>query len=213
MAQTYSLDKQPTPQEAENLVKRHSSGFNFQETKQPTTPLDDKSLKLATFSLQRYLKEKDFAVEFLERGGLASLCDIIQNSSGNTLAYALNSFLSLMEHNMGWETLDPALAINMVHILVTQPLSTIARPATVILERLCANESEVFGYPTLHQAMQDEPDFIKVLVDRLLSPEYLLSTASLSLLIAMLRHVTVEHQTQLVDAFEHSAMKKNVLVS
>ncbi|KAG1449537.1 hypothetical protein G6F56_008613 [Rhizopus delemar] len=211
MAQTYSLDKQPTPQEAENLVKRHSSGFNFQETKQPTTPLDDKSLKLATFSLQRYLKEKDFAVEFLERGGLASLCDIIQNSSGNTLAYALNSFLSLMEHNMGWETLDPALAINMVHILVTQPLSTIARPATVILERLCANESEVFGYPTLHQAMQDEPDFIKVLVDRLLSPEYLLSTASLSLLIAMLRHVTVEHQTQLVDAFEHSAMKKNVL--
>ncbi|CAO3703335.1 unnamed protein product [Rhizopus stolonifer] len=116
-----------------------------------------------------------------------------------------------MEHNMGWETLEPALAVNMVHILVTQPLSTIARPATVILERLCANGSEVFGYPTLHQAMQDEPDFIEVLVDRLLSPEYLLSTASLSLLIALLRHVTVEHQTQLVDAFEHSAMKKNVL--
>lgn len=60
MAQIYDLDKQPTPQEAEYLVKRLSSSFGLSEnTNQPLTPLDDKSLKIATFSLQRYLKVKD----------------------------------------------------------------------------------------------------------------------------------------------------------
>jgi hypothetical protein len=60
MAQIYDLDKQPSPQEAEYLVKRLSSGFCLSEnTNQPLTPLDDKSLKIATFSLQRYLKVKD----------------------------------------------------------------------------------------------------------------------------------------------------------
>ncbi len=60
MAQIYDLDKQPSPQEAEYLVKRLSSSFCLSEnTNQPLTPLDDKSLKIATFSLQRYLKVKD----------------------------------------------------------------------------------------------------------------------------------------------------------
>jgi hypothetical protein len=59
MAKVYDLDKQPTPQEAEYVVKRLSSSFNFLDnTNQPMTPLDDKSLKIATFSLQKYLKVK-----------------------------------------------------------------------------------------------------------------------------------------------------------
>lgn len=59
MAQAYDLDKQPSPQEAEYLVKRLSSGFSLSEyTNQPLTPMDDKSLKITTFSLQRYLKVK-----------------------------------------------------------------------------------------------------------------------------------------------------------
>lgn len=59
MAKVYDLDKQPTPQEAEYVVKRLSSTFNFLDnTNQPMTPLDDKSLKIATFSLQKYLKVK-----------------------------------------------------------------------------------------------------------------------------------------------------------
>ncbi|KAG1374208.1 hypothetical protein G6F61_009526 [Rhizopus arrhizus] len=225
MAQIYDLDKQPSPQEAEYLVKRLSSSFCLSEnTNQPLTPLDDKSLKIATFSLQRYLKEKDFATEFLERGGLESLCDIIKNSSGNTLAYALNSFLSLMEHNTGWESLDDEFVANIAHIVVNQPLSTVARPATAILEKLvCANESNsegggeaqpainCFGYPTIHRAMKREPELIKILVERLLSPEYLLSTSSLSLLIAMLKHVTDEYRSKLTGAFESSKLKKNVL--
>ncbi|CAO3699362.1 unnamed protein product [Rhizopus microsporus] len=126
-----------------------------------------------------------------------------------------------MEHNSGWETLDDDFVAIITHIVVTQPLSTIARPAIAILEKLvCANKNtegetkpaiDCFGYPTIHRAMQREPDLIKTLVERLLSPEYLLSTASLSLLIAMLRHVTDEYRSELSNTFEKSNLKKNVL--
>lgn len=127
-----------------------------------------------------------------------------------------------MEHNSGWETLEDDFVAIITHIVVTQPLSTIARPAIAILEKLvCANKNtegetkpaiDCFGYPTIHRAMQREPDLIKTLVERLLSPEYLLSTASLSLLIAMLRHVTDEYRSELSNTFEKSNLKKNVLV-
>ncbi|OAC98192.1 hypothetical protein MUCCIDRAFT_117120, partial [Mucor lusitanicus CBS 277.49] len=181
------------------------------------TPKDDKSLKIATFSLQGYLKEKDFATEFLERGGLDSLCDIVNTSSGNTLAYALNSFLSLMEHNTGWESLDDDFVAHIAHIVVTEQLATIARPAIAILLKLvCANESSTsvitcYGYPTLHKAIEKEPELIKTLVDRLLSPEYLLSITSMSLLTAMLKYVTDEYRSVLSSAYDRSNLKKHVL--
>ncbi|KAI8374804.1 ELMO/CED-12 family-domain-containing protein [Blakeslea trispora] len=218
MAQPYDLEAKPTAQEA---VKRISSGFNLSENAgQPTTLKDDKSLKIATFSLQSYLKEKDFATEFLERGGLPSLCDIIMNSTGNTLAYALNSFLSLMEHNTGWEELDNDFVTRIVNIVVTEQLATIARPAVAILLKLvCANEQNnqddihirCYGYNTIHDAMEKEPTLITILVDRLLSQEYLLSTTSMSLLTAMLRYVTDEYRSALSNSYDSSNLKKNVL--
>lgn len=164
------------------------------------------------------MQEKDFATEFLERGGLDSLCDIVNTSSGNTLAYALNSFLSLMEHNTGWESLDDEFIAHIAHIVVTEQLATIARPAIAILLKLvCANESSTsvitcYGYPTLHKAIEKEPELIKTLVDRLLSPEYLLSITSMSLLTAMLKYVTDEYRSVLSSAYDHSNLKKSVLV-
>ncbi|RCI00523.1 hypothetical protein CU098_007610 [Rhizopus stolonifer] len=205
MSHAYDLDIKPTAQEA---VKRISSGFSLSESaNQPMTPKDDKSLKIATFSLQGYLKEKEFATEFLERGGLASLCDIVINSTGNTLAYALNSFLSLMEHNTGWESLEDEFIARIAQVVVTEQLATIARPAIAILLKLvCANEQNTdetikircYGYPTLHRAMEQAPTLITVLVDRLLSQEYLLST-------------TNEYRSALSMTYNHSNLKKNVL--
>ncbi|CEP09887.1 hypothetical protein [Parasitella parasitica] len=181
------------------------------------TPKDDKSLKIATFALQGYLKEKEFAAEFLERGGLESLCEIVNNSSGNTLAYALNSFLSLMEHNTGWESLDDEFIAHIAHIIVTEHLVTIARPAIAILLKLVsANEQSTstitcYGYPTLHKAIEKNPELIKTLADRLLSQEYLLSIASMSLLTAMLKYVTDEYRSVLSNAYDNTNLKKNIL--
>jgi hypothetical protein len=57
MSQAHDFEAPPTPQEAEFLVKRLSSGFTLGDNASATlTPKDDKSLKIATFSLQKYLK-------------------------------------------------------------------------------------------------------------------------------------------------------------
>lgn len=208
------METKPTAQEA---LKRLSSGFSLSDNSSYVmSPKDDKSLKIATFSLQGYLKERDFATEFLERGGLDSLCDIIKTSSGNTLAYALNSFLSLMEHNSGWENLDDEFIAKVANVVVVEQLATIARPATAILVKLvCADENNStitsYGYRTIQKALEKEPTLITVLVDRLLSQEYLLLITSFSLLIAMLKHVTDDYRSSLTSSYDNSNLKKNVL--
>ncbi|KAI8093144.1 ELMO/CED-12 family-domain-containing protein [Halteromyces radiatus] len=129
-------DISPSSSTAETM-KRLSSGVNISEQiSSNVVQPDDKVLKMATFSLQKYLKEPDFAAEFLERGGLESLCEIIKKASGNTLAYALNSFASLMEHNTGWDSLSEDFVVEIAHIVVNETLVTIGRPATAILIKI-----------------------------------------------------------------------------
>ena len=67
---------------------------------------DDKITKLTIFNLQRLIREVQFADEFLNRGGLRILMQVIRMSSGNTLAYALTSLQNLLELDHGWDTLD-----------------------------------------------------------------------------------------------------------
>ncbi|KAI7892986.1 ELMO/CED-12 family-domain-containing protein [Mucor mucedo] len=211
---SYDMDSRPSAQEA---VKRLSSGFSLSENSNHVmSAKDDKSLKLATFSLQGYLKEKEFATEFLERGGLESLCDIIKNSTGNTLAYALNSFLSLMEHNSGWENLDDEFVARVAHVAVNEQLATIARPAIAILLKLISANNEntgvtCYGYNTIQKAIESETTLIPTLVDRLVSQEYLLSITSMSLLTAMMKYVTDEYRSILSSAYDNSNLKKNIL--
>lgn len=126
-----------------------------------------------------------------------------------------------MEHEMGWESLDEEFILRIAQVVVTEQLATIARPATAILLKLvCANEKNTtdqititcYGYPTIHQIIQKEPSFITTLVNRLLSPEYLLSITSLSLLIAMLKYVTPDYQSELSNMYDQTNLKKNILV-
>lgn len=123
---------------------------------------------------------------------------------------------------MGWEALDDDFIARITNVVVNEQLATIARPAIAILLKLvCANEQNTsqdikircYGYLTLHKAMEKEPTLITVLVDRLLSQEYVLSTTSMSLLTAMLKYVTDEYRSILSSAYDNSNLRKNVLVS
>ncbi|KAI8342715.1 ELMO/CED-12 family-domain-containing protein [Chlamydoabsidia padenii] len=207
---------------AEKLVNRMSTGANLSDPIISTsTSKDDKVLKMATFSLQKYLKEHDFANEFLERGGLESLCEIIKKASGNTLAYALNSFTSLMEHNTGWDSLSEDFVVEIAHIVVNETLVTIGRPATAILIKIVTtNPSETaydtgkkitFGYPTLQKAIEHEPKLLSTLIQRLQSQDYALCLNSLDLQTAMLRTVTEEHQNELPEKLEQLNTKKYIV--
>ncbi|CAO3596362.1 unnamed protein product [Absidia cylindrospora] len=250
---------------AEKLVNRMSAGAHLTDpTSGATSSKDDKVLKMATFSLQKYLKEPDFAAEFLDRGGLESLCEIIKKASGNTLAYALNSFDSLMEHNIGWDSMAKDFVVDIAHIVVNETLVTIGRPATAILIKVVSAkdhstsampttahiapkvngdnsndtdleskskttmedtggptnttstlESEenkmIFGYPALQMAIDREPKFLPVLVQRLLSQDYTLCLNSLDLLTAMLNAGTEEHQNELPEKLEQLNTKKHIV--
>ncbi|KAL0073937.1 ELMO/CED-12 family-domain-containing protein [Phycomyces blakesleeanus] len=235
---SYEFDSTPTPKEAETLVKRMSTSLQLSdhlpgglETK------EDKFIKIATFSLQNYLKETKFASEFLEGGGLKSLCMLINNANGNTLAYALNSLTSLMSHNVEWVTLTDDFVATIAHRVVNETLVTICRPATAILikivaadqatqqttttttlsgETVAAKESSVSslgscGYPTLYKALEREPNLLAVLVRRLQSPDYALSLNSLTLLTVMLKYVKDEDQSELLDALEQLNIGKHIV--
>ncbi|KAI8997175.1 ELMO/CED-12 family-domain-containing protein [Pilobolus umbonatus] len=220
MSNLYESDAPPTPEEAERLVKRLSSGFGLCDTPLPLSPRDDKSLKIAIFSLQKYLKDLEFATEYLDRGGLQTLCDIILNFNGNTLAYALSSLTSIMEHDMGWDSLSPEFIEYIAHIVVSEQLATIGRPAIAILLKLvCANKDNesntssicCYGFPVIYRSIQQEPDLITSLADRLQSQDYTLCVNSLSLLVALLKYVPDEHRSELSNAYDNSNLRKNVM--
>lgn len=45
-------------------------------------------------------------MEFVKRGGVSALAGVIQDSTGNTLAYALNAMQSILDLDYGYKDLD-----------------------------------------------------------------------------------------------------------
>lgn len=155
----------------------------------------------------------------MERGGLQSLCDIIKTTTGNTLAYALNSLAALMEHESGWESLEEDFVRTIVSIDVSQTLVTVCRPATAILIKLVNADKQpgsgpiaCYGYNFVKGASKDETEFLPTLVQRLQSPDYLLCLNSLELITAMIKHVTDEHRDELAESLQRLNVKKYVMV-
>jgi engulfment/cell motility protein 1 len=147
------------------------------------------------------------------------LCDIIKTTTGNTLAYALNSLDALMEHETGWETLDEEFVRTIISIDVSQTLVTVCRPATAILIKLVNADKQsgspisCYGYNFLHSSAKDEAEFLPTLVQRLQSPDYLLCLNSLDLITTMIKHVTDEHLDDLSEQLQKLNAKRYVLVS
>ena len=153
-------------------------------------------------------KEPEFATEFLDRGGLEALCDIIDKVSGNTLAYALNSFTALIEQddNVIRYAFTDAFVTRIADIVVSETLATICRPATLILIQTMNNKNSTCGY---NQVMQQQSEsLVAVLIQRLQSSDYILCLNNLTLLVSLLQHVPDEHRSQLLELMDrHKAYK------
>ncbi|KAE8212868.1 hypothetical protein CF327_g3519 [Tilletia walkeri] len=131
-----------------NLARKIGAGASFKLCSSPTIEAvemvdklsspDDRVLKMATYTLQRLIREKAFTLEFLRRGGLVELINIIRTStSGNTLAYALASCQNLLDTmDEGWEYLPEEFIAKIVNIVVNQERINVCRPATAILKKL-----------------------------------------------------------------------------
>ncbi|KAI8824188.1 ELMO/CED-12 family-domain-containing protein [Fimicolochytrium jonesii] len=188
------------------------------------TPEDDQAvLKRSIFLLQKYLKEDEFVDEFVTLGGPEKLQDIIITSEGNTLAYALTSLQTLMEHDRGWESFSPQFISTLVAIIVKQNLVNICRPATAIIIKLVAanannNSSAIqsYGFDVVNNAISSQASFLPTLIQRLSATDYLLQLNSLSLLNSLFRHVTDRARgdfVQMLDALKTRRVIVNLMHS
>ncbi|ORY63657.1 ELMO/CED-12 family-domain-containing protein [Leucosporidium creatinivorum] len=175
---------------------------------------DAATLKLATFSLRNLIKERAFLDEFLRRGGLEALQEVIKRATGNTLAYSLLSLQTLMDlEERGWEGLEDGFVARIVEIIATEPLINISRPATALLRRLSliapplsfadtasidsslSNPPSVAppagsGFAAVWREIEKQPDFLKIVVGRLASGDVEVVDLSLGLVNSLFRGAT-----------------------
>jgi len=72
-----------------NLKLVDAPSREARETADKLSQRNEKNIRLTLFSLQKFIREEQFAQEFLNHNGLQELVDIIYASNGNTLAVCL----------------------------------------------------------------------------------------------------------------------------
>ncbi|RKP25830.1 ELMO/CED-12 family-domain-containing protein, partial [Syncephalis pseudoplumigaleata] len=181
---------------------------------QANTTTDRKKL---IFTLKEAIKEPEFAVEFCRMGGLQIIMDTVRSTTGNSLAYALNSLANLMEHDFGWDQITDDFIHMLARLVVHETLVNVSRPATAVLIKLvCADATangpiQCYGYAKLHQAMSAESDFLPSLVGRLSASDYVLAQLSLALVNAMSTHVTSEYTDEYQRELDRLGARKLVM--
>ena len=78
-------------------------GTNIPELVERLGSSEDAVRKMAAFRLQSNIGDPSFADIFILEGGLDKLMNLVMNTNGNTLAYALTSLSRLLELDTGWE--------------------------------------------------------------------------------------------------------------
>ncbi|KAK4051977.1 hypothetical protein OIO90_004507 [Microbotryomycetes sp. JL221] len=174
--------------------------------------------KLATFSLRTLIKERVFLEEFVKRGGVAALQQVIQSSTGNTLAYALLSMQHLMElEDRAWQDVDSQFVARIVEIIAKETLINICKPATAILRRLASSDApsdtvdqSASGFSRVYQEIRKRNGFLEIVVDRMAGDEVALVELSLSLINSLFEGATKSHNSEFSDDLESLGVWKAV---
>ncbi|KAI8058067.1 ELMO/CED-12 family-domain-containing protein [Syncephalis plumigaleata] len=196
------------------VVSPQAEARDMAKQLQANTTSDRKKL---IFTLKEAIKEPEFAVEFCRMGGLQIIMDTVRSTTGNSLAYALNSLANLMEHDFGWDQITDDFIHMLARLVVHETLVNVSRPATAVLIKLvCADATsngpiQCYGYAKLHQAMSTESDFLSSLVGRLSASDYVLAQLSLALVNAMSTHVTAEYSTEYQRELDRLGARKLVM--
>ncbi|CCL98594.1 uncharacterized protein FIBRA_00596 [Fibroporia radiculosa] len=197
--------------------------------------LRDAKLGLALTSLRRYIREEQFAEEFLRRDGLAELINIINTTHGNTLAYALTAMQNLMELDRGWNDLDDEFILKIVQILSSkQSLINVCRPATAILKKLVeaspastltanlASSSRGppapppdsvyrYGFEVVFEQMRKETRLLETVVERLGSADTTMALYSMMLINSLLANMTDARWDEFTTSLERLNVRKAVI--
>ncbi|KAI3602585.1 elmo ced-12 family protein [Moniliophthora roreri] len=195
---------------------------------------DDRSLRLNLFSLQKFIREHEFAQEFIDRNGVAELVDVIYTTHGNILAHALLAMQNLMELEYGWSTLDATFISKIVHILSSpQTPINVCRPATAILKKLVeadpanapgpqASSSKnvpvptpgsiyCYGFPIVFEQMRKEKTLLETVVNRLGSAETAMVQYSIMLINSLLAHASDLRWEEFTSELERLNVRRAVV--
>lgn len=170
---------------------------------------EDASRKMAVFKLQNSINDPAFADVFISSGGLVVLRRLIMSSSGNTLAYSLQSLTRLLEVDMGWDIFEGPTASDLVEriveLIVKNPLVNILRGAMSILVSLVGHSQSTaqargatgggtpgnipgtFGFRALKPAVAVHPQFLALVIQQLQSADHALCANALMLINALIR--------------------------
>ncbi|KAG5637290.1 hypothetical protein H0H81_005085 [Sphagnurus paluster] len=218
-----------------NLKLVNAPSREARETVKKLTLRDDKNFKLALFSLQKFIREEQFAQEFITYNGLNELVSVIHESNGNTLAYALTAMQNLMELDYGWETLDDNFILKVVQILSSPAsLINVCRPATAILKKLVEadptsapgpllasssrNTPTVlpgsvyrYGFQVVFEQMRKEEKLLETVVNRLGSADTAMAQYSMMLINSLLSHASDNRWEEFMGELERLNVRKAVV--
>ncbi|KAG5724910.1 Engulfment and cell motility protein 1 [Termitomyces sp. T112] len=195
----------------------------------------ERTLRLTLFTLQKFIREEQFAQEFIDHNGLRGLVSVIDESNGNTLAYALTAMQNLMELDYGWATLDDKFIFKVVQILSSPTsLINVCRPATAILKKLVeadplnapgslvASSSQSpppalpdsvyqYGFRVVFAQMRKEERLLETVVNRLGSADTAMAQYSMMLINSLLTHASDSWWEEFIDELEKLNVRKAVI--
>ncbi|KAJ8695248.1 hypothetical protein PTI98_007857 [Pleurotus ostreatus] len=194
---------------------------------------EDSNLRLTTFTLAKYIREEQFAQEFLMHDGLNELVDVIFNTHGNILCYALTSVQNLMDFDYGWATLSDSFILKVVQILSSpSSLINVCRPATAILKKLVEADPEAapnvqpststaspvaepgsvyrYGFQVVFEQIRKEPKMLETVVNRLGSADTAMAQYSMMLINSLLAHASEARWEEFIIELERLNVRKAV---
>ncbi|KAJ7224321.1 ELMO/CED-12 family-domain-containing protein [Mycena pura] len=196
---------------------------------------DSNTLKMTLFTLQKYIREEQFAQSFINCSGLSDLIAVIFGAHGNTLAYALTAMQNLMELDYGWASLDDAFILQVVQILSSpQSLINVCRPATAILKKLVeadpmsapglqlASSSRGvpslppgsvyrYGFSVVFEQMRKGRGFLETVISRLGSADTAMAQYSMMLINSLLAHASDTRWEEFISELESLNVRKAVV--
>ncbi|KAF2739150.1 hypothetical protein EJ04DRAFT_609248 [Polyplosphaeria fusca] len=155
---------------------------------------DEESVrKMAVFKLQNAIGDPSFADIFIHEGGLPKLRFLALHSTGNTLAYCLTSLSRLLELDKGWDHVTDDLIKRIVELVVAQPLVNVNRGAMSVLAAIVGHPQHrhsqpgATGFQRLKPAVEQHPQFLPMLVEKITSADHALCANSLHLINSLMR--------------------------
>jgi len=199
------------------------------------TQSDERTLRLALFSLQKYIRENEFSQAFISRNGLNELIRIISTSHGNILACALSAMQNLMDLDYGWATLDDDFIASVVgNLAKPQSMINVCRPATAILKKLVEADPRSapgpitpssssrppvvppgsvyrYGFDRIYDQMRRERGLLETVVGRLGTADSVTVLNSMMLINSLLSHATDASWEDLTSELERLNVRKAVV--